>query len=113
MILPTLVGLALLILVVLVVAGASASEPELIANPGFAERDAEGMPTHWQPWTPGFGAARAELRLTPEGLLCEAPGKPFAVGGVWQEAVVMPAQASSTAPAATVGALTETAPPGP
>jgi hypothetical protein len=83
--LPTVLALALPLLAALVLAGAGAAEPELIANPRFRQHETNDLSASWQPWGPGFHEAQAAIRLTPQGLMCEAPGKPFAVGGLLQD----------------------------
>ena len=58
---------------------------ELIANGDFSSPGADGLPSDWTAWTPVWAAASDTVRQVPEGLLMEAPGKPFAVGGVHQQ----------------------------
>jgi len=60
-------------------------EKNLVANSDFVSQGEDGMPNHWSVWTPIWSEASCLVRVVPEGLLMEAPGKPYAVGGVWQE----------------------------
>ncbi len=60
-------------------------EKELVANSDFASLREYGTPTHWSIWTPIWSEASCLVRTVPGGLLIEAPGKPFAVGGMRQE----------------------------
>lgn len=57
---------------------------ELVLNPDFASSGG-GLPDHWSIWTPAWAEAGCAVQAAPEGLLVEAPGKPYAVGGVFQE----------------------------
>lgn len=59
-------------------------EKELVANPDFALSE-DGTPMHWSIWTPIWSEASCLVRTVPGALLIEAPGKPFAVGGMRQE----------------------------
>ena len=58
---------------------------ELITNSGFSSPGADELPSNWTAWTPVWAAASCTVRQVPEGLLMEAPGKPFAVGGAHQQ----------------------------
>lgn len=74
----------------LFIASLSAMKPhegnkELVANSDFAETSADGMPANWSQFTPIWSEASCLVRTVEEGLFIEAPGKPFAVGGMWQE----------------------------
>jgi len=60
-------------------------EQGLILNPDFAVVAEEGLPAHWKAWQPRWEAAGCRLRATPQGLWVDAPGRPYAVGGVYQE----------------------------
>ncbi len=57
---------------------------ELVANGSLALDKAEGFPPAWQPWLPEWEQARCTLRPVADGLLVEAPGRPYAVGGAEQ-----------------------------
>jgi len=82
---PMLLGLAVPLLAVLTLATTASADAELIANPRFRQRAADGSPASWQLWKPGYEPAMASVHATPQGLLCESPGRPFAVGGVTQD----------------------------
>ncbi|MGB2822190.1 MAG: carbon-nitrogen hydrolase family protein [Phycisphaerae bacterium] len=57
---------------------------ELVRNGEFAAEGAGGLPTHWSKWQPLWKAAECRMRRTAEGLLVDAPDRPYAVGGVVQ-----------------------------
>lgn len=65
-------------------AAAGPEPPNLLKNPTFAAAGGQSSPADWTPWGPGWDAAECSLRATPDGLLAEAPGRPYAVGGVFQ-----------------------------
>ena len=67
------------------VPGDLSSVKELISNPHFAPPGSGDMPEHWSTWMPSWGEASCTVQSLSEGLLVEAPGKPYAVGGVFQE----------------------------
>lgn len=83
--LPIVLGVLVPLLAVLALATAGATETELLTNPRFRQPDAQGLPAGWQLWQPGHEPAMATIHATPQGLLCTAPGKPFAVGGATQD----------------------------
>lgn len=58
---------------------------ELVSNPDFASPGEDGSPDHWSIWIPGRMEASCTVQVVSEGLLVESPGKPYAVGGVFQE----------------------------
>ena len=60
-------------------------QQQLVLNPTFRADDEGPLPAHWSVWAPAWEPAGCTLRATREGLLIRAPGKPYAVGGVWQE----------------------------
>jgi len=77
---------ALLLLGLTGAAAEPASEaPELLAHPAFVGAAAETPPPPWQCWQPQWRPAACDVRMGPEGLVMEAPGRLFAVGGVFQE----------------------------
>lgn len=58
---------------------------ELVANACFSIINESGLPQDWSGWEPVWSAASCQLRATPEGLVMDAPDRPFAVGGVEQQ----------------------------
>jgi predicted amidohydrolase len=60
-------------------------EKELVLNPDFASLGEGRLPDHWSVWSPIWTEASCAVQVVSEGLLVEAPGKPYAVGGIWQE----------------------------
>lgn len=64
---------------------ASQGEKELALNPDFTEAGEQGLPAHWSVWTPVWRQASCRVRGAADGLLVDAPGRPHAVGGVWQD----------------------------
>lgn len=62
-----------------------ASAGELVSNPDFSRRKAAEVAEGWTVWTAEVEGARPVIRAVPGGVLVEAPGKPFAVGGLRQE----------------------------
>ena len=69
-----------------ILAAAEAPAPdELVLNPDFRSKGDGDLPASWTPWSPVWRQASCTVRGTPQGLLIEAPGRPFAVGGVTQE----------------------------
>lgn len=56
----------------------------MVRNSHFADRSADGMPTGWSVWEPGHRENACRVMTTAEGLVVDAPGRPFAVGGVRQ-----------------------------
>lgn len=63
----------------------SQDREEFVLNPDFIPTDEGNLPAHWSLWTPTWREASCVARTVQGGLLIEAPGKPYAVGGVWQE----------------------------
>lgn len=80
-----------LLLVVLAGAVDSATAPaaqdqgELVRNPGFRAAGDQDLPEHWVLWEPACPEASCTVRGTEDGLRIDAPGRPFAVGGVRQD----------------------------
>lgn len=64
---------------------ASGDEQDLVLNGGFASVGPQGLPEHWTPWTPLWDKAACSVRKVPDGLRVDAPGRPYAVGGVEQQ----------------------------
>jgi predicted amidohydrolase len=58
---------------------------ELVRNPRFQAAEKQDPPEGWTAWTPICQEASCTIRATKEGLKIDAPQKPFAVGGVWQD----------------------------
>jgi predicted amidohydrolase len=65
-------------------AGAEGTGRELIRNPSLSCKPGENVPGEWTAWTADWEGSRCTFRATPEGLLVEGPGRPYAVGGVQQ-----------------------------
>jgi predicted amidohydrolase len=57
---------------------------ELVRNGDFSQEGDGGMPAAWAAWGPDFAPAACAVRQAPSGLLVDAPGNPFAVGGARQ-----------------------------
>lgn len=68
-----------------IAAGAPAPEGELVRNPEFRIAGERGLPAEWNAIIPAWEKAACTLRQAENGLLVDAPGRPFAVGGVAQE----------------------------
>jgi len=64
---------------------AAADDDQLVRNPNFTVTHDEQLPAGWAVWTPAFQDAACVVRATDQGLRIDAPQKPYAVGGVWQE----------------------------
>ncbi len=58
---------------------------ELVSNPDFASRGEDGTPSDWTIWLPVWQDASCTIRKVPDGLLMDAPARPYAVGGVFQQ----------------------------
>ena len=65
------------------VRGAEAAE--LVRNPRLEAAEKQELPQGWTAWTPICQEASCTVRATKDGLKIDAPQKPFAVGGVWQD----------------------------
>ncbi|MEN6496766.1 MAG: carbon-nitrogen hydrolase family protein [Thermoguttaceae bacterium] len=74
-------------------ANATPEDDELVQNGHFKAVDQQTMPEGWTPWTPLEETSSCTLRVVPDGLLVEAPGRPYAVGGVTQRLKVEGGQA--------------------
>ena len=61
------------------------SQITLVRNPDFTAAEGDPLPEHWTAIEPDWQPAKCRVRLTPEGLAFDAPGRPYAVGGVSQE----------------------------
>ncbi|NQT53603.1 carbon-nitrogen hydrolase family protein, partial [bacterium] len=66
-------------------AKAMSQEQNLVRNPTFARKGEARLLEHWTAWAPDVAAAACAARATDGGLLFEAPGRPYAVGGVAQD----------------------------
>ena len=64
---------------------AAEGEAELVLNAAFKSADNEGLPADWSLWTPEWQPAACTARAVADGLLVEAPKRPHAVGGVYQD----------------------------
>jgi predicted amidohydrolase len=64
---------------------ALAGNKELVRNGMFPEMDNEELPPGWERWAPAHPEAACRIRCGRGGLQIEAPGNPYAVGGVWQD----------------------------
>jgi len=64
---------------------AAGAERELVRNGDFQGQALQGVPGFWNPWSPEVKESACRLRVTPEGLLADAPQEPYAAGGVWQK----------------------------
>ncbi len=71
-------------LIVTVVLGVGRAE-EVVSNPDFTKVGPDGNPAGWSIWTAEVESARTTARSVAGGLLFDAPGRPFAVGGVRQD----------------------------
>lgn len=88
-------GMCVTVLGIVVLASACrAAEPasqspatagEFVSNPDFSRHKAGEVAEGWTVWTAEVEGARAAVRAASGGVLVEAPGKPFAVGGLRQE----------------------------
>lgn len=56
----------------------------LVANPGLVGWTDQGAPPQWRLWEPGLPGTSCGFRPTSDGVLAEAPERPFAVGGLVQ-----------------------------
>jgi len=61
------------------------SAKELIANGHFSSPGADGLPSDWSAWSPIWSEAGCSVLSNSDGLLMEAPDRPFAVGGAQQK----------------------------
>jgi len=66
-------------------APASEEAEELVRNADFRATGERGRLLNWSVFTPAWQQASCSLRRVDDGLLIEAPGRPYAVGGVWQD----------------------------
>lgn len=64
---------------------ASQAPEELVLNAQFAVADGQALPAHWSAWTPVWQQAGCTIRGVADGLLVDAPDRPYAVGGVGQD----------------------------
>jgi predicted amidohydrolase len=80
LLLGTLVGL-----IAVSAAQAAERDSELVVNPSFTAVDEKGVPDRWSVWSPEWQQANCRIRGVAEGLLMDAPDRPYAVGGIRQE----------------------------
>lgn len=62
----------------------AAAESELVHNPSFRSAGSEELPADWTCWRPPVEQARCRVRAVAEGVAVDAPGRPYAVGGLCQ-----------------------------
>jgi len=72
-------------LIVVASAAISAADDQLVQNSDFRAAGDQNLPAHWSLWAPDWQAAACTASKTREGLLIDAPDRPYAVGGVWQD----------------------------
>ncbi|MGQ9609063.1 MAG: carbon-nitrogen hydrolase family protein [bacterium] len=60
------------------------SNSEMVINQDFSIQSSDGLPENWMIWKPILPQASCQIKVISEGLLMDAPNKPFAVGGVYQ-----------------------------
>lgn len=60
------------------------SDKEMILNQDFSIQSSDGLPENWTIWKPILPQASCQIKVISEGLLMDAPNRPFAVGGVYQ-----------------------------
>ncbi len=58
---------------------------ELVLNPTFEQSEKDDVPSRWSIWVPVWEKASCNVKTVAGGLLVEASGNPYAVGGVIQE----------------------------
>jgi predicted amidohydrolase len=58
---------------------------EMVRNADFSAGEDGKCPTHWRAWAPTWQGAACAIRKTADGLLMDAPDRPFGVGGVSQQ----------------------------
>ena len=75
----------LVVLMVSAHAGASQNEANLVRNGDFAAAGGQTLPAGWSAWRPVWQEASCTARHVDGGLLVDAPGRPYAVGGLWQD----------------------------
>ena len=56
---------------------------EMVLNPNLSFVRQGDMPDNWTVWNPVFKKSACVIRPTSNGLMFEAPGRPHAVGGVF------------------------------
>jgi len=81
----TVWGFAIALTAALAAHPAGAEGQELVTNPGLAAAEGRALPEHWSAVEPVWEPAGCRVRATPEGLVFDAPGRPYAVGGVSQD----------------------------
>jgi predicted amidohydrolase len=64
----------------------NADEPkDLLQNPEFKSKGANGLPENWSVWNPIIKQASFDFSLLADGILVESPKNPYSVGGIYQE----------------------------
>jgi predicted amidohydrolase len=58
---------------------------ELVSNGDFTSKGSDNLPKDWSAWNPIVANASCLFKASPDGVLVEAPGNPYAVGGISQE----------------------------
>jgi predicted amidohydrolase len=71
-------------LLLLCLAAHACGAEELVTNPDFTAGE-PAAPLAWQIWTSAVDSTRCTIERGEEGLVVKSPGRPYAVGGVWQE----------------------------
>jgi len=67
-------------------ASGDADKPaELVSNPDFASTESRDVPEGWSIWSPEWKNASCTVKAASGGLLVDAPGRSYAVGGAFQE----------------------------
>jgi len=74
--------------------GPAGAGKQLVRNGDFSAAGTGGVPAHWEAWEPAWRKASCRVRKTAGGLLVDAPGRDYAVGGAAQKLTdVTPGQA--------------------
>ncbi len=60
------------------------SDNEMVINKDFSIQSSDGLPENWTIWKPILSQASCQMKVISEGLLMDAPNRPFAVGGIYQ-----------------------------
>jgi predicted amidohydrolase len=78
-------GAMAMLLIFSLAANAARDDKNLVQNPKFKQAGDDSVPADWALWGQSWPGACATVRMISKGLLVEAPGKPYAIGGVVQE----------------------------
>ena len=73
------------LLAVAMVGPSAASAHELSIGGDFAATEGVGLPDGWEAWGPQWSEASCTITRSEDGVRMEAPGRPFAVGGLTRE----------------------------